>query len=94
MKEIKTIDELKEFVKDYEKLRKINKRLHKYYELNCTYGLTSRQQKNCLKLEKQAQEISEKWGFLLDLCTDPRGIPICLKENKDQFRYAGLVIPL
>jgi len=94
MKEIKTLEQLKELIQDYENLKKINKKLHKYYEVNCTYGLTDRQQKRCEKLEKEAERIAQKWGLILDLCSDPRGIPICLKESQDQFRYAGLVIPL
>jgi len=94
MKQIKTLTELQDFIKDYEELKKINKRLHRYYEINCTSGLTNRQYKQQEKLEKEAQKISEKWGLTLDLCTDPRGVPICLKESQDQFRYAGLVIPL
>jgi len=94
MKQIKDLETLKKFIRDYEELKKINKRLHKYYEINCEYGLTNRQIKNQEKLESRAKEIAKKWDLYLDLCTDPRGIPICLTENKNQFRYSGLVIPL
>ena len=94
MKQIKDLKTLIEFIKDYEELRKINKRLHRYFEINCEYGLTNKQIKNQEKLENKAKEIAKKWDLYLDLCTDPRGIPICLIENKNQFRYSGLVIPL
>jgi len=94
MRQIKDLETLKEFIKDYEELRKINKKLHRYYEIHCNYGLTDRQLKRCEKLENRAKEIAKKWNLHLDLCTDPRGIPICLTENKNQFRYSGLVIPL
>ena len=94
MRQIKTFEELQDFIKDYEELKRINKRLHRYYKQHCNSGLTNRQLKNCEKLEKEAERITQKWGLILDLCTDPRGVPICLKENQHQFRYAGLVIPL
>jgi len=94
MKQIKDLETLKKFIRDYEELKKINKRLHKYFEINCEYGLTNKQIKNQEKLENKAKEIAKKWDLYLDLCTDPRGIPICLTENKNQFRYSGLVIPL
>ena len=94
MKQIRDLNTLIEFIKDYEELRKINKKLHRYYETHCNYGLTDRQLKRCEKLEEKVFEIAKKWDLYLDLCTDPRGVPICLKEKEEEFRYSGLVIPL
>jgi len=94
MKQIKDLETLKEFIRDYEELRRINKRLHKYYKTHCNYGLTERQLKRCEKLEEKAFEIAKKWGLIADITGDPRGIPICLIEDDKQFRYNGLVIPL
>jgi len=93
MKQITTLWELQEFVRDYEELKKLARSLHKLYEHNCNYGLTKRQYKRLEKLEQKVKQIAQKWGLIADICTDPRGMPICLIEEKDQFRYNGLVIP-
>jgi len=94
MRQIKDLNTLIEFIKDYEELKKINKKLHRYYEIHCNYGLTDRQLKRCEKLEERVFEIAKKWDLIADITGDPRGVPICLIEDDKQFRYNGLVIPL
>jgi len=95
MRKIEDLETLKAFVEDYERLKKIAKSLHRYYEVHCNWGLTERQERRVEKLEKEAEEIAKKWGLYIDICTDPRGAPICLHEDAERlrsWRYGGLVI--
>jgi len=95
MKEIKDIETLKAFIEDYERLRRITKSLHRYYEARCNGDLTERQERRIEKLEKEAKDIAETWGLYIDICTDPRGATICLHDDAEKlayWRYSGLVI--
>jgi len=95
MKKIEDIGTLKEFIEDYERLKKIARSLHRYYEQGCSWGLTERQMRREEKLEKEAEEIAKKWGLYIDICTDPRGAPICIHDDMERlkfWRYSGLVI--
>lgn len=97
MKSIKNIEDLKEFLADYEELKKLARSLHKLYVNNCNYGLTPRQEKRQEKLEAKVKEIAKKWKLHVDICSDPRGMPLCLHTDKDKlkyWRYNGIVIPL
>ena len=95
MRKIEDIETLKAFVEDYERLKKIAKSLHRYYVVHCNWGLTERQERRVEKLEKEAEEIAARWGLHIDICTDPRGAPICLHEDAEAlryWRYSGLVV--
>ncbi|MHA1396176.1 MAG: hypothetical protein ACTSSF_00400 [Candidatus Heimdallarchaeaceae archaeon] len=97
MKNIKNIEDLKEFLADYEELKRLARSLHNLYTQHCNYGLTPRQEKRVIKLEKKVKEIAKKWGLHVDICSDPRGMPLCLHSDKDKlkyWRYDGIVIPL
>ena len=97
MKSIKNIEDLKMFLADYEELKKLARSLHRLYVNNCNYGLTPRQEKRQERLEKEVKEIAKKWGLYVDICSDPRGMPLCLHTDKDKlkyWRYDGIVIPL
>lgn len=89
------IEMLSAFIEDYERLKKIARSLHRYYEVHCNWGLTERQERRVEKLEKEAEEIAKKWGLYIDICTDPRGAPICLHDDAEAlryWRYSGLVV--
>ena len=45
MRKIEDIETLKAFVEDYERLKKIAKSLHRYYEVYCERSLTKREEK-------------------------------------------------
>ena len=95
MRKIEDIETLKAFVEDYERLKKIARSLHRYYEVHCERSLTKREEKRCEKLEAEAKEIAARWGLCIDFCSDPRGAPICLHEDAEAlryWRYSGLVI--
>jgi len=97
MKSIKNIEDLKMFLADYEELKKLARSLHNLYTQHCNYGLTPRQEKRQEKLEAKVKEIAKKWGLHVDICSDPRGMPLCLHTDKDKlkyWRYDGIVIPL
>ena len=95
MRKIENIADLRAFIEDYERLKKIAKSLHRYYEVHCERSLTKREEKRMEKLEKEAEEIAKKWRLYIDFGTDPRGAPICLHDDAEKvkfWRYSGLVI--
>jgi len=50
-----------------------------------------------IKLEKKVKEIAKKWELHVDICSDPRGMPLCLHSDLEKlksWRYNGIVIPL
>jgi len=63
---------------DYEKLKKIARRLHRLDENTCNYGLTKRQEKRVEKLEKEAKEIANRLGLDAYHQGDPRGATLWL----------------
>ena len=89
------IETLKAFVEDYERLKKIARSLHRYYEIHCERSLTEREERRMEKLEAEAKEIAARWGLCIDFCSDPRGAPICLHDDAEalrSWRYSGLVV--
>ena len=59
-------------------LQRISRRLHQLDEKACNWGLTDNQEKRVDRLEKQAQEIANKYGLNAYHQSDPRGWPLYL----------------
>ena len=94
MREIKSIFELKEFLEDYEELKKIARGLQRYNELLSQRSLTKREWKRKEKLEREAREIAEKWNLKADIQQDPRIAPLALLDDQVFYREQGVIIPL
>jgi len=94
MKEIKNIFQLKEFLQDYEELKKIAKKLQRYNEIFCERSLTRREWKNKERLEKEVEEIAKKWNLRPDIQQDPRIAPLVILDDEVFYREQGIVIPL
>ncbi len=94
MREIKSIFELKEFLEDYEELKKIAKKLQRYNEIFCERSLTRREWKRKEELEKKAKEITGKWNMEVDIQQDPRIAPLVILDDEVFYREQGIVIPL
>ena len=97
MESIKNIEDLKEFLSHYEELKKLARSLHNLYTQHCNYGLTPRQKKRQERLEVRVKEIAKKWRLHVNICSDPRGMPLCLHSDLEKlkyWRYDGIVIPL
>lgn len=90
MKELKTIQNLKHFVYRYKELQKISRQLHKLYENNCNYGLTAKQEKKQVKLQKKAEEIAGEFNLNVYHQTDPRGLSLYLIEGSNNDYTQGI----
>ena len=92
MKRIENVFQLKEFLQDYEELKKISKKLQKYNEILSIQGLTKKQWKRKEQLEKRAEEIAEKWNMKVSIEQDPRVVPIYLVNDETLYREQGIPI--
>ena len=92
MKRIENIFQLKEFLQDYEELKKISKKLQKYNEILSIQGLTKKQWKRKEQLEKRAEEIAKKWNMKVSIEQDPRVVPIYLVNDEIFYREQGIPI--
>ena len=77
-------------------LRKISNSLHRLAEFQCNYGLTERQEKRQLKLERDAEELAR--GLMAGVRAyhqrDPRGcalylVPESLTEDEMDSNYSS-----
>lgn len=87
--------ELKRFVYDYEELKRLARRLHRLYEVDCNFGLTPAQEKRQAKLEQQVMEIAQRYNFHAYFQRDPRGLPVYLLQSitdKDYYHTKGIPI--
>ena len=92
MKRIESIFQLREFVEDYEELRRISRKLQRYNELLCERSLTKREWKRKEELEKRAKEIAKKWGLTVDIQQDPRILPLYLTDENIFYRQQGVPV--
>lgn len=65
-------------VKDALELQAIARRLHRYDELECEYGMSRRQALRCRNLEYDIEQIATTYGLQATHQGDPRGWPITL----------------
>jgi len=92
---IKNIENLKFFLTQYEELKKLAKKLHRLYTLNCNYGLTKRQEKIQEKTENKVKEIVNNLNKVLNLNLkpyfqgDPRGLPLFLVNDDCKYNLNG-----
>ena len=88
-----SLNHLRFLRQELEKLRKISKRLHRYHETACNWGLTEQQEKREAKLEANAHAIAEDLGYNAYIQGDPRGCALYLvpkewtKEHTEQHYY-------
>ena len=76
-------------------LQRISHRLRQLDEASCNWGLTERQEKREERLEKQAQDIADKYNRFAYHQGDPRGWSLYLltaEEAKSGNYYNGLGI--
>ena len=62
-------------------LQRISHRLHSLDEASCNWGLTERQEKRVVNLEKQANEIASKYKLQAYHQSDPRGWSLYLLDK-------------
>lgn len=74
--------------REIEKLKKISNRLHRYHEISCNYGLTSRQEKTENRLKENAQAIAQDLGYNAYIQGDPRGCALYLIPQQWTKEYA------
>lgn len=88
-----TLKEISVVMESYKELVTIAKKLHHLDEVSCNYGLSPRQEKRIEKLEKEAQQIVDSFGFHLIVYhqSDPRGGTLYLCTNKEKY-YEGVCV--
>ena len=90
---INKISKLQHLFYVLKELEKISKQLHHLDENDCNYGLTERQKKREVRLEKQAADSAKEIGFMAYHQGDPRCCSLYLitKEMKDDY-FQGVAI--
>jgi len=78
---------IKSFYKEYPRILKIAKSLHRLDEKNCNVGLTSRDEARQVGLEKEAEEVSNLFGLISYHQTDPRGGTLYFIEKGQEENY-------
>jgi len=80
MKEIRNIQELGQFINDYERLQRISKSLQK---LNKIQNLTTVQEKRRAKLLEEAIQIAAKYELSIKYNNDPKDYPLYLIDSEN-----------
>ena len=92
---LKTTKELRKFIEDMKKLKRLAKSIHNYFIIDCNYGLTHKQEMICERRTEAIKEICKTWGLQYNINSDPRGASLTVSLDDvdlEYWRYDGIVI--